>query len=60
MGTGITVKFPAGSRWIYMYDETQSYDGGTMATLNISYDEFPVFFKEGSPLVSEIDFSSIQ
>jgi alpha-glucosidase (family GH31 glycosyl hydrolase) len=59
-GTDISVKFPAGSRWIYMYDETKVYDGGTTINLTISYDEFPVYFKEGSSLVDDIDFSSIQ
>ncbi|HXH19839.1 MAG TPA: TIM-barrel domain-containing protein [Chitinophagales bacterium] len=59
-GTGIAVTFPAGSKWFYMYDETKIYEGGTMANLSVPYDEFPVFLKEGSPLIDAIDFSSIQ
>ncbi len=59
-GTDISVTFPAGSKWLYMYDETKIYDGGATENLSVPYDEFPVFFKEGSPLIDAIDFNSIQ
>lgn len=59
-GTDITVNFPAGSRWVYLYDESLIYDGGTSSNLSVPYDEFPVFLKEGSWLVNAIDVNSIQ
>lgn len=59
-GTSIAVSFPAGSRWVYLYDETKVYDGGTTVTLDVPYEEYPAFFKEGSSLVDAIDFSRIE
>ena len=59
-GTDITVTFPSGNKWVYLYDETKIYDGGTTATLTITYDEFPAFYKEGSSLVDDIEFNNIQ
>lgn len=44
-GTSITVNFPAGYEWIYLYDNNQVYTGGTSETLTIPYSEYPVFTK---------------
>ncbi len=48
-GTSITVNFPVGYEWIYSYDNTQIYTGGTTHALNVPYSEYPVFLK-GDPL----------
>lgn len=48
-GTSITVNFPAGYEWIYLYDNNQVYTGGSSQTLTIPYTEYPVFTK-GDPL----------
>lgn len=48
-GTSITVNFPVGYEWIYMYDNNQVFTGGTSETLTIPYTEYPVFLK-GDPL----------
>ncbi|TNF26452.1 MAG: T9SS type A sorting domain-containing protein [Bacteroidetes bacterium] len=47
-GTTITVNFPAGHNWIYLYNEGLVYSGGTTETLTIPYSEYPVFLK-GTP-----------
>ncbi|MDP6907996.1 MAG: glycoside hydrolase family 31 protein [Flavobacteriales bacterium] len=47
-GTSITVSFPDGGPWIYLYDYSQSFDGGTQETLTIPYTEYPVFFRSGT------------
>jgi alpha-glucosidase (family GH31 glycosyl hydrolase) len=59
-GTSITVNFPAGSRWVYLYDEARIYNGGSSEVLQVPLDEFPVFFKEGCDLINSIDYSLIQ
>lgn len=51
-GTSITVNFPEGYEWIYLYDNNQVYTGGTSQTLTIPYTEFPVFTR-GNPLSVE-------
>lgn len=47
-GTSITVNFPADGPWIYLYDYSQVYEGGTSASLTIPYSEYPVFFRSGT------------
>jgi alpha-glucosidase (family GH31 glycosyl hydrolase) len=47
-GTSITVNFPVGDNWVYLYDESQVYPGGTQATFTFPYTEFPVYIREGS------------
>jgi len=47
-GTSITVNFPAGNNWVYLYDESQVYVGGTQAQMTVPYTEFPVFIRQGS------------
>jgi|GEM_PF-1667264 len=44
-GTSITVNFPDGYEWIYLYNNDQVYTGGTSETLTIPYSEYPVFTK---------------
>ncbi|MFM1875773.1 MAG: hypothetical protein RL266_1510 [Bacteroidota bacterium] len=52
-GTSITVNFPAGYEWIYLYDNNQIYQGGTSETLTVPYTEFPVFMKGNALGVDE-------
>ncbi len=47
-GTSITVNFPEGDNWVYLYDYSQTYVGGTSAQLTIPYSEYPVFYKSGT------------
>lgn len=50
-GTSITVNFPDNDDWVYYYDTTKIYSGGTQENLSIPYEEYPVFFrKDSNPL----------
>ena len=44
----VTVNFPSGNNWVYLYDKTKVYNGGTSQTLTFALDKYPVFLKEGS------------
>lgn len=53
-GTSITVNFPEGQSWVYLYDEQQVYAGGIQVQMEVPYSEFPVFIRQGSsPLGAE-------
>jgi hypothetical protein len=49
--------FPRGSNWIYLFDETQVFRGGSMHVLHFSYDVMPVFIREGAiiPRINLLD-----
>lgn len=51
----ISVSFPAGSSWTYLFNNSQAYNGGSTATLNIPLDEYPVFVKSSSTLLATLD-----
>ncbi|MBI1288464.1 MAG: T9SS type A sorting domain-containing protein [Flavobacteriales bacterium] len=53
-GTSITVNFPPGYEWIYLYDNNQVYTGGTTETLNVPYTEYPVFTRGNALSVNEL------
>jgi alpha-glucosidase (family GH31 glycosyl hydrolase) len=53
-GTTRAVTFPAGSDWIYLFDKSKTYTGGSTATLTVPYAEFPVFLKKGSTLATDL------
>ncbi len=53
-GTSITVNFPAGNEWIYLYNSSQVYTGGITETLTIPYTEYPVFIKGESLSINEL------
>lgn len=55
----ITVKLPDGGRWVYIFDHSMVYDGGSSLEVNIPLDEYPVFVREGSPLVRDMDPSAL-
>ncbi|MCL2195458.1 MAG: hypothetical protein FWB76_05845, partial [Oscillospiraceae bacterium] len=43
-----SIIFPRGSNWIFLYDETQVFRGGSRHRLHFSYDVSPVFIREGA------------
>ncbi len=47
-GTLIDITFPQGENWVYMYNNSLVYEGGTQATLTIPYSEYPVFIRQGT------------
>jgi alpha-glucosidase (family GH31 glycosyl hydrolase) len=53
-GTSRTVQFPADSDWVYLFDESKTYTGGSTETLIIPLDEFPVFLREGSEIAETL------
>ena len=53
-GTSINVNFPTGDDWVYVFDSTKVYTGGSSQSLTFPLDEFPVFVKKGSKLFYDI------
>jgi len=53
-GINIDITFPPGDNWVYLFDSTMVYSGGTTQTLIVSLDEFPVFVKEGKDIFTGI------
>ncbi len=49
-GTSRTLTFPAGDDWVYLFDDTKSYSGGSTETLDVPLSEFPVFLRADSEL----------
>lgn len=44
--------FPDTIKWVYLFDTTLKFYGGQMLFWTMPLDEFPVFIKEGSPMVT--------
>lgn len=51
----VNIQFPAGSDWVYLYDKSQVYDGGTSLSETWPIDEFPVFIRQGSTWVDNLN-----
>ncbi len=47
-GGNVTVNFPAGNNWIYLFDTTIVQTGGSSVALNFPLSEFPVYVRQGS------------
>jgi len=47
-GGNVTVNFPSGNNWIYLFDTTVVKTGGTSEALSFPLSEFPVYVKQGS------------
>lgn len=47
--------FPANSNWVYLFDNSQIFTGGTSTVFSTPIDQFPVFIKTGSPLLAVLD-----
>jgi alpha-glucosidase (family GH31 glycosyl hydrolase) len=58
-GTNITVNFPVGYEWIYLYDNGQVYQGGTSEMLTVPYSEYPVFLKGNALAVNNLNTISL-
>jgi len=52
-GNARIVNFPAGDNWIYMFDESRVYRGGSVHRLHFAYDEFPAFVRQGAIIPTE-------
>ncbi|MBN1335804.1 MAG: hypothetical protein JXB39_07565 [Deltaproteobacteria bacterium] len=50
-GTSLTVTFPEEGHWIWIFGPSQRFEGGLSITLNIPYDTFPAFAREGSEIL---------
>jgi len=62
-GNERTIIFPAGDEWIYLFDETQTFRGGSRQQLHFSYEEFPVYIRKGAILPMEgigEDFTTVR
>jgi alpha-glucosidase (family GH31 glycosyl hydrolase) len=51
----VTIKFPADGKWVYLYNKSQVYDGGSTQSLTLTLDEFPVFIRQGSEMVDKLN-----
>ncbi len=49
-GGTVTINFPSGSNWVYLFDKSQVFTGGTSQTITYTLDKYPVFVKQGSDL----------
>jgi alpha-glucosidase (family GH31 glycosyl hydrolase) len=50
-GTSFTVTFPEGDAWIWIFDTSQRFLGGSSLTLTVPYTAFPAFAREGSEIL---------
>lgn len=48
----VDVQFPSESNWVYLFDLSQTYEGGSSSSFELELSEFPVFVKEGSDLLT--------
>lgn len=46
----IEVYFPEGCNWVYIFDRSRVYTGGSRNKLSFPLSEYPVFYKEGSKI----------
>lgn len=58
-GTNIMVNFPSGGPWVYAFDTTQVYQGGTTETLTIPLEDYPVFIDQNSTLMDCVSFGDL-
>jgi alpha-glucosidase (family GH31 glycosyl hydrolase) len=47
-GGTVSINFPVGSNWIYLFDKTKTYTGGSSTTETFPINEFPVYIREGA------------
>lgn len=53
-GGSVTINFPTGSNWVYLFDKAQVFTGGTSQTITYDLEKYPVFIKEGTDLASSL------
>jgi len=49
------IDFPSGNNWVYWFNSSRIYVGGTEVNLTIPMDEFPAFSRAGSMLPLHVD-----
>uniref|UniRef100_A0A6B2L112 DUF5110 domain-containing protein n=1 Tax=Arcella intermedia TaxID=1963864 RepID=A0A6B2L112_9EUKA len=54
-GNSREIDFPEGNDWIYWFNTSQIYKGGSSQTLDIPLAEFPAFHRVGSMLPLQVD-----
>lgn len=47
-GGTVSINFPVGSNWVYLFDKTKTYTGGSSTTETFPINEFPVYVREGA------------
>ncbi|MCS6818342.1 MAG: hypothetical protein NZ522_00220, partial [Chitinophagales bacterium] len=47
----INIELPQDGKWIYLFDQTKVFDGGTTVNMSFTYDEFPVFVRQGAKVL---------
>lgn len=47
-GGTVTINFPAGSNWVYLFDKSKTYTGGSSTTETFPINEFPVYVLVGA------------
>ena len=52
-GGEATIGFPDGEEWVYLFDTSVVYEGGTTHTLTLPLTEYPVFLRVGSELARD-------
>lgn len=50
----ITVNFPSNSSWVYLYDKSKIYPGGTSINQTFPIDEFPVYIRKGTDIETQL------
>jgi len=53
-GGSVKISFPKGHYWVYLFDRSKVYKGGTTQTLEFPLSEFPVFLRKGSIIESTL------
>lgn len=53
-GGNVTVNFPAGDNWVYLFDSTVVKTGGSSEALTFPLSEFPVYVRQGSAYADQI------
>ena len=54
MDSKVKVNFPANNKWVYLYDKSKVYDGGTTIDITLPLEEFPVYIRKGSEWVDKL------
>jgi alpha-glucosidase (family GH31 glycosyl hydrolase) len=50
----VMINFPGSDSWVYLFDRSKVYKGGTTQTLTFPLSEFPVFLRKGSLIENTI------
>lgn len=48
------VRLPDGSRWRYIFDSSEVYEGGTTLHRQFPLDEFPAYVRDGAPVMQAL------